>query len=66
MRVVTSQQNQFNRDAKGYCWDKQNKKWLAHIKINNKYIHLGRYDNEDEAQQAYLKAKKKYHVISSE
>jgi hypothetical protein len=63
LRIVSSQQNKFNVGAKGYTWDKKNNKWLAQIKFNKKSIHLGRFDIEDEAQQAYLEAKEKYHII---
>jgi hypothetical protein len=63
LRIVTSQQNKFNVGAKGYTWDKATNKWLAHIKINNKCIHLGRFATEDEARKAYLLAKEKYHII---
>lgn len=61
LRNVTKQENNFNSDAKGYYWNKRDKKWLAKITTNGKTIHLGIYDNEDEAHQAYLKAKKIYH-----
>lgn len=64
LRVVSSQENHFNTNAKGYCWNKQREKWYAQIKINSKQIHLGCYDNEEDARLAYIKAKEKYHVIS--
>ena len=63
LRVVTNQQNQFNTRAKGYTWHKTNKKWKAQIQINTKRIHLGHFDTEEEARNAYLEAKKKYHII---
>ena len=64
LRVVTSQQNQFNRHtAKGYTWHKTNKKWIAKIQLNNKTIYLGYFDTEYEARNAYLEAKKKYHIM---
>jgi len=65
LRVVTHQQNNFNRKrAKGYYWSKHAKKWLAHIKLNGKTKHLGYFENEDEAHQAYLKAKEIYHLFT--
>ena len=65
LRIVTQQQNQFNRTrAKGYCWHKRINKWQAKICINYKYIHLGYFDTEEQARLAYLQAKEKYHVIS--
>ena len=63
LRWVTNQQNQFNTKAKGYCWHKQANKWMARIMIDNKLIHLGYYDLEEEASNAYLKAKEVYHLI---
>jgi hypothetical protein len=64
LRMVTHQQNHFNRTtAKGYCWDKKSKKWKAQIKVNYKAKHLGFFNTEAEARYAYLEAKKIYHVI---
>lgn len=61
LRVVTHQQNQFNKDAKGYSWHKRDKKYQASIGLNGKVIHLGCYDNEEDARNCYLEAKEKYH-----
>jgi hypothetical protein len=66
LRIVTNQQNQFNTNFKGYSWNKKNKKWKANITVNSKHIHLGVFDNEEDARLAYIEAKEKYHVISSE
>ena len=63
LHVVTSQQNAFNTDAKGYCWDKMAGKWRAKIYLNNKSIHLGYFENEEDAHNAYLAAKAIYHII---
>jgi len=64
LRVVTHQQNQWNRlTAKGYCWSKQHNKWCAQIKVNKKKIHLGYFNTEQKARDAYLKAKNIYHII---
>ncbi len=64
LRVVTNQQNHFNRTkAKGYYWNKQAKKWMSRIQIDGKLKHLGYFENEDEAREAYLKAKEIYHKI---
>ena len=63
LRVVTCQQNNFNTRAKGYYWHKPKKKWMARIHLNKKSIHLGYFKTEEEARNAYLEAKKKYHIM---
>ena len=64
LRWVTHQQNQFNQTkAKGYTWNKQNKKWQSQIKVNGKKIYGGLFDTEDEARASYLELKEKYHII---
>jgi hypothetical protein len=62
LRIVNNQENCHNRTtAKGYYWNKRDKKWQAQIMINYKLIHLGCFDNEDDARLAYLNAKLIYH-----
>ena len=63
LRVVTNQQNCFNRNCKGYSWHKSMQKWQAYIMVNGKRKHLGTFLIEEEAHQAYLTAKKIYHKI---
>jgi len=63
LRITTHQGNTHNQlRAKGYSWHKQNKKFQAQIKVNKKTIHLGYYDTEEDARQAYLTGKEKYHI----
>lgn len=64
LRIVTNQQNLFNQKAKGYSWNKQNKKWTAQIQINGKKKHLGSFENEEDAREAYLKAKPIFHKFT--
>jgi len=45
---------------KGVAWDKSRSKWLAYIKHGGKHIHLGRFENEEEAARTYNKAAKKF------
>lgn len=45
-------------NVKGYSWNNQKNKWQARIKINQKLIHLGFFDKEEDAHQAYLVAKR--------
>ena len=65
LRNVSHQQNHFNRPkSKGYWFDVNGyKKWRAEIKVNGKRLYLGRYVEEEDARDAYLTAKAKYHVI---
>lgn len=64
LRSVTSEQNNWNRTkTKGYTWNKTADKWQSQIMISGKYIYLGIYDTEDDAKQAYLNAKEKFHII---
>lgn len=60
LRKATNTQNNFNRkNAKGYI--KYREKWQARIKINGKQKHLGYFDTEEQAREAYLRAKEKLH-----
>jgi len=61
LRNVSNQENMFNTNAKGYT--KRKNKWIAQIKLDYKNIYLGSYNTEEEARQAYLLAKEKYHII---
>jgi hypothetical protein len=63
LRVVTQQQNQWNRDVKGYYFHKATGKYMARINVNGKDKYLGRFVNEEDAHQAYLEAKKIYHPM---
>jgi hypothetical protein len=65
LRMVTRSENAHNKSyVKGYTFDKHRGKWLAQIMIINKQKHIGYFDTEDEARQAYLDAKKLYHPTS--
>ena len=61
LRLVSNQENQFNRNAKGYT--KYGNKYRAKIKINGKDIWLGSFDTEELAHNAYLQAKLIHHII---
>jgi hypothetical protein len=64
LRLVTHQENHFNQTkAKGYTWNKINKNWRAQININGTHYNLGSFNTEEEARQAYLEAKERYHII---
>jgi hypothetical protein len=63
LRAITHQKNTFNTDAKGYYWNKKHQKWYGFIKLNGKNKYLGCFIKEEDARQAYLDAKKIYHII---
>ena len=63
IRIVNHSENQQNRlSTKGYYWNKKEQKYHAQIRINHKSIYLGIYDTPEEARDAYLIAKPKYHT----
>ena len=69
LRTATGQQNMYNRESyrnsssiyKGVYWDKTHNKWRVRIKINYKFIHIGRFDCEREAALAYNRKAKEVH-----
>jgi hypothetical protein len=64
LRVVTHQKNMWNKkNIKGYSWKPTHNKWVAYIGFNKKLISLGGFNTEDEARNAYLKAKEIYHIM---
>ena len=44
----------------GVVWDKNKKKWEAIIRINKKQIHLGLFDNFEDAVSTRKQAEEKY------
>jgi len=62
LRPVTNRENQQNRTNKktskypGVDWQKNSNKWRAKIKIKGKAYHLGMYENEEKAFEAYCAA----------
>jgi hypothetical protein len=69
LRIATQSQNLANISKprhntsgfKGVHWAKQNKKWMAQITINGKYIYLGTFPTAEEAYSVYVAAAKKHH-----
>ena len=68
LRVATISQNQGNRKInvnnssgfKGVTWSKAAQKWAAQIQAHKKKIHLGVFDNKEDAAQAYKDAALQY------
>jgi len=63
LRVVSHQENLWNRDCKGYSFRKANGKYRAQIQVDGKKKHLGYFKTEQEAIAAYLQAKAIHHQI---
>jgi hypothetical protein len=64
LRTVTNQQNHFNRSTcKGFSWVPASQKFRADIGIGYEVLYLGLHETILDARAAYLRAKKKYHVI---
>ena len=62
LRWATYQENSMNSQKttkttlskyKGVSFDKRYNKWRARLTFNNKTIHIGYYDNEEDAAKAY-------------
>lgn len=68
LRECTSQQNSMNHKTScnntsgfdGVCWDKEKNKWKASIKVNYKGIHLGYFNDKEEAIKVRKEAEIKY------
>ena len=69
LREATVQQNNFNRKSakgssskhKGVCWNKERKKWEVRYRYKGKVYHVGYYETETEAAEAYRKATEHLH-----
>lgn len=67
LRICTNAQNQWNRrpsginPAKGVFWRKDRNIWIAMIRVNNKQIRIGQYNNLEDAIKARIEAEEKYH-----
>jgi len=61
LRKATHSENLQNKDCKGCYFKKANNKWVAQININGKVKHIGCYDTEEEAHEAYLAEKRIHH-----
>jgi len=64
LRDATNQENNKNRKlpcnntsgVMGVSWNKQKAKWVAHIRVDGKTIHLGYFDTIEDAAAARAKA----------
>ena len=63
LKIATNKENQWNTDAKGYCWDKATGKWKARITVDGEEKYLGYFEHEADARNAYIKEKEILHKI---
>ena len=61
LRPLSTSENCKNRLGRGYYYIKSRNKFRVTIRVNYKSIQIGYFDTEEEARDAYLEAKKKYH-----
>jgi hypothetical protein len=69
LRECTNQQNSFNSKIsknntsgiKGVTWDSSRSKWQAKCTLNNKTLHLGRFSDIKDAENAVKLARQTYH-----
>lgn len=68
LREATQSQNQQNRLDKsphvGATWNRQMKKWKVRISVGGKQKWIGYFDTAEEGHQAYLDAKKEFHLFN--
>lgn len=68
LRICTYQQNNMNLSLRndnssgyaGICWYKSRNKWVTKIIVNGKSIHLGYFENKEDAIKARKEAEEKY------
>ncbi len=63
LRNATHSQNMWNRDCKGYYFNKAIGKYKAQIYVDGEHKHLGYFMTEQEAAAAYLQSKAVHHQI---
>lgn len=70
LRIASFSVSGFNRNiqsnntsgTKGVRWHTQNKKWIAQIKVNRRWIYLGSFKSKSLAIEARLKAEDAYNL----
>lgn len=69
LRLATNYENSLNRGLrrnntsgiKGVSWSKRSKKWLVHITVNRRIMHLGLFNTIEEAQAVRVDAAQRLH-----
>jgi hypothetical protein len=63
LRSVSHKENMWNlTKAKGYCWNKKDKKWVVSINCNGRYHRIGSFNTETEARETYLYVKERTQI----
>lgn len=74
LRLATKSQNgqnirKANRDSKsgvlGVSWDKDRNCWVAQLKLEGRIVHKSRHENMEDAKQAHLAAKARFHPFQT-
>ena len=64
LRLVTHSQNQWNKEnTRGYSWQENCRKWRAYIGYDKCQYTIEYYEKEENAREAYVEEKKKYHLL---
>lgn len=63
LREATRSGNMQNTNRMGVSWNKRDRRWLAKIGLRNKIIRLGYFRRHEDAEAAYLEAKKLHHCF---
>lgn len=69
LRAATSRENQRNKRCyknntsgiKGVSWDRSAGKWIARLKVPERYLHLGYFSEKGAAAAAYAEAANKHY-----
>ena len=65
LRLLNPQESKFNTNSKGYSYRERDKIWVSRLMVDGKHMYLGSFEKEEDARNAYLVAKEKYHIIKS-
>lgn len=72
LRACSNSENQQNQAALksstasghiGISWHSRNKMWVVRVGVRRSRVHVGYFHSLDDAKEAYLAAKKRYHLF---
>jgi len=55
-KLVDPNEPKITSKHRGVCWYKRTKKWVVQTKVNGKRVHVGYFDDEEKAAEAYKNA----------